>query len=89
MRLQPAGRHDWVLIGREDHKTAEADAKRLEMTDCVIQTLSALPEGQQRKIVEGKDLEEQENLFGQVVDENHAQWRQTIAKECGHIATDS
>jgi len=92
----PAGAADFPTVVRSildrqtDGPLSEMDAaKRLEMTDCVIQTLSALPEGQQRKIVEGKDLEEQEHLFGQVVDENHAQWRQTIAKECGHIATDS
>ena len=79
-----------ILDHQADGPLTEMDAsKRAEMTDCVIQTLSALPEGLQRKIVEGKDLEEQEHLFGQVVDADHAKWRQTIAKQCGHIATES
>ena len=89
----PAAAADFPTVVRSilDHQTdgplTEMDAdKRAEMTNCVIQTLSALPQGLQRKIVEGKDLEEQEHLFGQVVDADHAKWRQTIAKECGHIA---
>jgi len=62
--------------------------QRARMTDCVIDTLSALPSGAKRKIVSGRNIEEQEHLFGQVVDENHAKWRQTIAKACGQIATE-
>ena len=89
----PAMAADFPTVVRSilDHQTdgplteMEAD-KRAEMTDCVVQTLSAVPEGLQRKIVEGEGLEEQEHLFGQVVDADHAKWRQTIAKECGHIA---
>ena len=58
------------------------------MTDCVIQTLGALPSGLQKRIVDAGGFDEQEHEFGQVVDENHAKWRQTIAKACGHIATE-
>jgi hypothetical protein len=90
----PAVAADFSAVVRAilDHQTegplTEMDAaKRAEMTDCVIETLSALPDGLQRKIVEGKDLDEQEHLFGQVVDADHAKWRQTIAKQCGHIAS--
>ncbi len=76
-----------ILDHQTDGPLTEMDSnKRAEMTDCVIQTLSALPEGLQRKIVEGKDLEEQEHLFGEVVDADHANWRQTIAEQCGDIA---
>jgi len=79
-----------ILDHQADGPLTEMDADtRGKMTDCVIETLSALPSGLQRKITDGKDLEEQEHLFGQVVDENHAKWRQTIAKQCGHIATES
>lgn len=90
----PASAADFPTVVRSilDHQTegplTEMDAdRRGKMTDCVIDTLSALPDGLKRKIVEGKDLEEQEHFFGQVVDENHAKWRQTIAKVCGQIAT--
>ena len=93
LQATPAAAADFPTVVRSilDHQTdgplTEMDGdKRAEMTSCVIQTLSALPQGLQRKIVEGKDLEEQEHLFGQVVDADHAKWRQTIAKECGHIA---
>lgn len=79
-----------ILDKQSDGPLAEMDAdKRGRMTDCVIETLGELPSGLKKKIVEGKDLEEQEHLFGQVVDENHAKWRQTIAQKCGHIATES
>jgi hypothetical protein len=78
-----------ILDRQTDGPLAKMDAdRRARMTDCVIETLAALPSGLQRKIVEGKDIEEQEHLFGQVVDENHAKWRQNIAKACGQIATD-
>ena len=79
-----------ILDHQADGPLAEMDAdKRAKMTDCVVETLAALPSGLKKKIVEGKDLEEQEHRFGQVVDENHAKWRQTIAQKCGHIATES
>ena len=91
----PASAADFSTVVRNilDHQsdgplTEMEPERRARMTDCVIQTLSALPSGLQRKIAEGKDLEEQEHLFGQVVDENHAKWRQTIAKSCGDIATE-
>ena len=92
--IPPAAAADFPTVVRAilDHQTdgplTEMDAeKRAEMTECVIQTLSAVPEGLQRKIIEGKDVEEQEHVFGQVMDADHAKWRQTVAKECGHIAS--
>jgi hypothetical protein len=78
-----------ILDSRTDGPLAEMDAnKRGRMTTCVIQTLQALPSGQKRKSAEGKNLSEQARIFGQVVDENHAKWRQTIAKACSDIATE-
>lgn len=78
-----------ILDSQTDGPLAEMDAdKRGRMTDCVIDTLGALPSGKQRYIVEGANFDEQEDRFGEVVDENHAKWRQTIAKACGHIAVD-
>ena len=94
--VTPASAADFPTVVRSilDHQsdgplTEMEPDRRARMTDCVIETLGALPDGLKRKIVEGKDLDEQEHLFGQVVDENHAKWRQTIAKTCGHIATES
>ena len=77
-----------ILDRQTDGPLAEMDGdKRSKMTDCVIQTLGALPDGLQKKIVDAGALEDQEHAFGQVVDADHAKWRQTISKACGEIAT--
>ena len=79
-----------ILDRQSDGPLAEMDAdKRARMTDCVVETLGALPSGLKDKILAGKDIDEQEHLFGVVVDQDHAKWRQTIAKSCGQIATES
>jgi hypothetical protein len=78
-----------ILDSRTDGPLAEMDAeKRGRMTTCVIQALQPLPSGYKKRIMEGKNLAEQAHIFGQVVDENHAKWRQTIAKACSEIATE-
>jgi len=77
-----------VLNHQTSGQLAEMDsARRAKMTDCVIQALQPLPEGFKRKIVEGKTLEEQQHAFGEVVQDNHAKWKQNIAKACSDIAT--
>ena len=77
-----------ILDRQTDGPLTEMDAgKRAKMTDCVVDTLGALPSGLQKKIVEAGGIEEQEHAFGQVVDADHAKWRQNIAKACGEIAT--
>ena len=92
----PATAADFNAVVRAilDHQTdgplADMEApRRAKMTSCVVETLQALPSGFKRKIVEAGNLDAQEHAFGQVVDDNHAKWRQTIAKSCGHIATDN
>jgi hypothetical protein len=78
-----------ILDSRTDGPLAEMDAnKRSKMTACVIEALQPLPSGSKKKIVAGKNLSEQARIFGQVVDENHAKWRQNIAKACSEIATE-
>lgn len=78
-----------ILDSRTDGPLAEMDGnKRSRMTTCVIQALQPLPAGYKKKIVDGKNLQEQAHIFGQVVDENHAKWRQTIAHACSEIATE-
>ena len=90
----PALANDFPTVVRAilDHQTdgplTEMDKdKRAKMTDCVIDTLGALPSGLQKKIVDAGALEDQEHAFGEVVDADHAKWRQTISKACGEIAT--
>ncbi len=78
-----------ILNHQTDGPLAEMEPdKRGRMTDCVIETLAKLPSGLKRRIAEGATLEDQEHEFGRVVDADHAKWRQTIAKSCGHIATE-
>ena len=77
-----------ILDRQTDGPLAEMDkAKRSKMTSCVIDALGALPDGLKRKIVEAGDIKAQEHAFGQVVDADHAKWRQNIAKACSEIAT--
>jgi hypothetical protein len=63
-----------------------AGDQRQEMTNCVIASLSGLPNGKKRYVVEGADLDEQEHRFGEVVQENRAEWKKKIAAACGRIA---
>ena len=78
-----------ILDRQTDGPLSEMEPdRRSKMTDCVIQTLGALPSGLQKRVVDAGDIDAQEDEFGKVVDENHAKWRQTIAKTCGHIATE-
>jgi len=60
--------------------------QRARMTDCVIGALSGLPNGKKRYIVEGATLDEQQDRFGEVVQEDRAKWKQAIAKACSSIA---
>jgi hypothetical protein len=77
-----------ILDRQTDGPLSEMEPdRRTKMTACVVDTLGDLPSGLQRKIVDAGDIEAQEHAFGQVVDADHAKWRQTIAKTCGHIAT--
>ena len=76
-----------ILDSQTTGRLATMDAgKRLRMTDCVIATLNGLPNGKKRYIVEGASLDEQEHRFGEVVQENNAQWKQAIARACASIA---
>lgn len=89
----PASAADFPTVVREilakqttGPLTEMSPAKRSAMTDCVVQTLGALPNGKKRLITEGADFETREHAFGKVVDENHAEWRKKIAKACSEIA---
>lgn len=78
-----------ILNHQTDGPLAEMDGdRRAKMTDCVVETLAALPQGLKRQILEGENIEDQEHRFGRVVDADHAKWRQTIARQCGHIAVE-
>jgi len=77
-----------VLNNQTSGQLAEMDsATRAKMTDCVVQALQPLPDGLKRKIAEGKNLAEQQHAFGEVVQADHAKWKQNIAKACSEIAT--
>jgi hypothetical protein len=76
-----------VLDGQTDGRLASMDAgQRAEMTSCVIAALAGLPNGKKRYIAEGANFAEQQHRFGEVVQENRAQWKQKIASACGSIA---
>src|SRR5882724_483624 len=69
-----------VLDGQTSGRLAEMDSgQRAEMTDCVIATLAGLPAGRKRYVTEGAGFADQQHRFGEVVQENRAQWKQKIA----------
>lgn len=76
-----------VLDSQTDGRLASMGAEqRARMTDCVVSTLSGLPGGRKRYVVEGASLDEQEHRFGEVVNEDRAKWKQAIARACSSIA---
>jgi hypothetical protein len=76
-----------ILDSQTDGRLARMGPdQRSRMTDCVISTLSGLPNGQKRYIVEGSTLDEQQDRFGEVVEADRAKWKQAIAKACSSIA---
>ncbi len=60
-------------------------AKKDALIVCVNQVLADLPNGKKRYVIEATSFDELENRFGKVVMENHAEWKQKIAKGCAHI----
>jgi hypothetical protein len=79
-----------VLDAQTDGRLAKMGRdQRARMTDCVIATLAGLPGGKKRYIVEGTSLDEQQDRFGEVVQEDRAKWKQKIAAACSKIAVES
>ena len=79
-----------ILDAQTDGRLAKMGGdRRARMTDCVIASLAGLPGGKKRFIVEGASLDEQEDRFGQVVQEDRAKWKQHIARSCSRIAIES
>lgn len=64
--------------------TLPADKKR-ELVACVNQVLAEMPNGMKRFVLEAASFDEMEHRFGQVVMQNHAEWKQAIARGCAHI----
>ena len=79
-----------VLDAQTDGRLAKMGRdQRARMTDCVIATLAGLPGGKKRYITEGATLDEQQDRFGEVVQEDRAKWKQKIATACSKIAVES
>jgi len=79
-----------ILNAQSDGALAKMGAaQKGRMIACVNRVLEALPGGKKRFVVEGASLDDQEHRFGQVVMENRAEWKQTIAKGCSRIALQS
>src|SRR5882757_310270 len=75
-----------VLDGQTTGRLASMDRdQRAAMTDCVIATLAGLPNGRKQYVVQAANFAEQQHRFGEVVQENRAQWKQKIASACGSI----
>ncbi len=59
--------------------------KKNALIVCVNEVLADLPNGKKRYVVAATSFDEIEARFGKVVTENHAEWKQKIAKGCAHI----
>lgn len=59
--------------------------KKKALISCVNQVLADLPKGKQRFVIEATSFDELQVRFGKVVMENHAEWKQRIARGCAHI----
>jgi hypothetical protein len=76
-----------ILDGQTDGRIANMGAsQKSAMIACVIGALDPLPAGRKRYVVEGADFGQQQHRFGEVVNENHAKWKQAIANACAKIA---
>ncbi len=62
-----------------------SDQKKHELIVCVNQVLAELPNGRKRYVIQAANFDELEYRFGKVVMENHAEWKQKIARGCAHI----
>lgn len=75
-----------ILMGQTEGlvSTLPMDKKR-ELITCVNQVLVDMPNGMKRYVTSATSYNEQEQRFGKVVMENHAEWKQAIARGCSHI----
>ena len=60
--------------------------QKAAMIGCVNAVLTGLPNGRKRYVVQGVNFEDKERRFGEVVQENRAEWKQKIARGCASIA---
>jgi hypothetical protein len=76
-----------ILLNQDSGPVSRlSDAKKRELIACVNEVLAELPNGRKRFVTEATSYDELEDRFGTVVMENHAEWKQRIARGCAHIA---
>lgn len=76
-----------ILMSQDEGPVSKLPAdKKRQLISCVNQVLAELPNGKKRFVVEAASYDELESRFGQVVNENRAEWKQRIARGCAHLA---
>lgn len=76
-----------ILHGQKTGRISEmGQEQKRAMIDCVNTVLAKLPNGKKRYVMQGANFEDREHRFGEVVQENHAEWKQKIARGCSSIA---
>lgn len=75
-----------ILMGQTEGlvSTLPMDKKR-KLVACVNNVLAGMPNGMKRYVLAATNYREREQRFGKVVMENHAEWKQAIARGCSHI----
>jgi hypothetical protein len=81
----PAAVEQVLMRQQEGPLSRLSEDKKLELIACVNDVLAQLPNGRKRYVIEAASYDELEDRFGQVVMENHAEWKQKIARGCAHI----
>ncbi len=75
-----------ILLHQETGLVSRLSAtKKHALVACVNDVLSGLPNGKKRFVIQATNYDELEHRFGQVVMENHAEWKQKIALGCADI----
>jgi hypothetical protein len=75
-----------ILMGQTEGlvSTLPMDKKR-KLVACVNKVLTDMPNGMKRYVLAATNYNEAEQRFGKVVMQNHAEWKQAIARGCSHI----
>jgi hypothetical protein len=78
---------DRILSNQTDGRISSLSPERKRrLIDCVNDVLAGMPNGMQRFVLAAADYEDMEDRFGEVLLENRAEWKQSIARSCAQHA---
>lgn len=63
-------------------------AKKKELASCIVGVLANVSEAAKVRVTEGKDFDEMQDRFGEIVKADRSKLEQQITLKCGQIATE-